>query len=90
MPLTTPLPADFVRLIQQLLPEEAEALLGALEGEASVSVRRNAAKCAALPSELPLSEPVAWSQGLGYYLSRASPPIPSGMRGNTTCRRPHP
>lgn len=70
MPLTTPLPAEFARLIQQLLPEEAEALLGALEGEASVSVRRNAAKCSALPSELPLAEPVAWSQGLGYYLSR--------------------
>ena len=31
MPLTTPLPTDFVRLIQQLLPEEAEALLGALK-----------------------------------------------------------
>ena len=44
MPLTTPLPTGFIQQIHELLPEEAPALLRALDEEPSVSIRLNARK----------------------------------------------
>ena len=70
MPLTTPLPTGFREQIHELLPEEAHALLRALDEEPSVSIRLNARKTRELELSLPLGEAVPWAGPLGYYLDQ--------------------
>lgn len=70
MPLTTPLPAGFCEQIHELLPEEAPALLRALDEEPSVSIRLNARKTPEIELSLPLGEAVPWAGPLGYYLDQ--------------------
>nr|WP_313966409.1 RNA methyltransferase RsmF [uncultured Porphyromonas sp.] len=72
MPLTTPLPTGFSEQIHELLPEEAPALLRALDEEPSVSIRLNARKTQELELTLPLGEAVPWARPLGYYLDQRS------------------
>ena len=70
MPLTTPLPTGFSEQIHELLPEEAPALLRALDEEPSVSIRLNARKTRELELSLPLGDAVPWAGPLGYYLDQ--------------------
>lgn len=70
MPLTTPLPTGFSEQIHELLPEEAPALLRALDEEPSVSIRLNARKTREIELSLPLGEAVPWAGPLGYYLDQ--------------------
>lgn len=70
MPLTTPLPTGFREQIHELLPEEAHALLRALDEEPSVSIRLNARKTQGIDLPLPLGEAVPWAGPLGYYLDQ--------------------
>lgn len=70
MPLTTPLPTGFREQIHELLPEEAHALLRALDEEPSVSIRLNARKTEGIDLPLPLGEAVPWADPLGYYLDQ--------------------
>ena len=70
MPLTTPLPTGFCEQIHELLPEEAPALLRALDEEPSVSIRLNARKTRELELSLPLGEAIPWAGPLGYYLDQ--------------------
>lgn len=70
MPLTTPLPTGFSEQIHELLPEEAPALLRALDEEPSVSIRLNARKTRELELSLPLGDAVPWGKPLGYYLDQ--------------------
>lgn len=70
MPLTTPLPTGFREQIHELLPDEAPALLRALDEEPSVSIRLNARKTREIELSLPLGEAVPWAKPLGYYLDQ--------------------
>ena len=70
MPLTTPLPTGFSEQIHELLPEEAPALLQALDEEPSVSIRLNARKTEGIDLPLPLGDAVPWAGPLGYYLDQ--------------------
>lgn len=70
MPLTTPLPTGFIHQIHELLPEEAPALLRALDEEPSVSIRLNARKTREIELSLPLGDAVPWAGPLGYYLDQ--------------------
>lgn len=70
MPLTTPLPTGFREQIHELLPEEAPALLQALDEEPSVSIRLNARKTKGIDLPLPLGNAVPWAGPLGYYLDQ--------------------
>lgn len=70
MPLTTPLPTGFREQIHELLPEEAHALLRALDEEPSVSIRLNARKSKGIELPLPLGNAVPWAGPLGYYLDQ--------------------
>ena len=70
MPLTTPLPTGFREQIHELLPEEAPALLRALDEEPSVSIRLNARKTREIELSLPLGDAVPWAGPLGYYLDQ--------------------
>lgn len=70
MPLTTPLPTGFSEQIHELLPEEAPALLQALEEEPSVSIRLNARKSKGINLDLALGDAVPWARPLGYYLDQ--------------------
>ena len=70
MPLTTPLPTGFREQIHELLPEEAPALLRALDEEPSVSIRLNARKTKGIDLPLPLGNAVPWAGPLGYYLDQ--------------------
>ena len=70
MPLTTPLPTGFSEQIHELLPEEAPALLRALDEEPSVSIRLNARKTQEIELSLPLGDAVPWAKPLGYYLDQ--------------------
>ena len=70
MPLTTPLPTGFIQQIHELLPEEAPALLRALDEEPSVSIRLNARKTEGIDLPLALGDAVPWAGPLGYYLDQ--------------------
>lgn len=70
MPLTTPLPTGFSEQIHELLPEEAPALLRALDEEPSLSIRLNARKTREIELSLPLGDAVPWAKPLGYYLDQ--------------------
>ena len=70
MPLTTPLPTVFSEQIHELLPEEAPALLRALDEEPSVSIRLNAGKTREIELSLPLGDAVPWAKPWGYYLDQ--------------------
>lgn len=70
MPLPTPLPTGFIQQIHELLPDEAPALLQALDEEPSVSIRLNARKTKGIDLPLPLGEAVPWAGPLGYYLDQ--------------------
>lgn len=60
------LSADFIKLIERTLPNEAQQLISAITGtEPAVSIRVNDAKVPATP---PLGQPVPWCP-LGFYLS---------------------
>lgn len=63
------LPEKFIEEIKGIIPDEYDAFLAAIEGDASVSVRLNDAKSGAQPADL---KRVAWCER-GYYLNSRAP-----------------